>query len=50
ELKQYKEGELTIDDINDNIDLPFFEISLTTTIKKVADQIIEIIRELVEHS
>jgi hydrogenase maturation protease len=46
ELRQYKQGELSLEDLNDNIDLPFFEINLTPEIKKVAFKIIEIIKKL----
>ncbi len=48
ELKLYKDGELTIDELNENIDLPFFEPFLTKTIQKAADKIVEIIKELIQ--
>ena len=48
ELTLYKDSELSIDDKNENIDLPFFDIQLTDTIKKVANEIIIMIRELIE--
>lgn len=46
ELTQYKEGELTIEEINENEDLPFFEFQLTKVIKNAADKIIDIIEKL----
>jgi len=44
ELRQYKQGELSLEDLNENIDLPFFEINLTPKIEKVAHEIIELIK------
>ena len=49
-LDFYKANELSIDDRTANIDLPFWEIQLTETIKRVADQLIEIIKELISNS
>jgi hypothetical protein len=48
ELTQYKEGELTLDELNENENLPFFNIQLTNTIKKVADDLIATIREIIQ--
>ncbi|MFO7796994.1 MAG: hydrogenase maturation protease [Promethearchaeati archaeon] len=48
ELIQYKEGELTIEEINENEDLPFFEFQLTKIIKKTANQVIIIIKKLIK--
>lgn len=48
ELTQYKEGELTLDELNENENLPFFSIQLTNTIKKVADDLIATIREIIQ--
>ena len=48
ELKQFKQDELSLDDLSENIDYPFFEIRLTNTIKKVADQVIEVIKKLIK--
>lgn len=48
ELRQYKQGELSLDDLNENIDLPFFEIILTPEIQEVAYQIIELIKKLIK--
>ncbi|MHA1273110.1 MAG: hydrogenase maturation protease [Promethearchaeota archaeon] len=47
-LTFYKEGELTLDDLNENIDLPLFEFNLTDTVKRAADKIIEIIKEILK--
>jgi hydrogenase maturation protease len=47
ELKLYKQDELTLDERSDNIDLPFFEINLTETLKTEADKLIEIIKKLI---
>ena len=44
ELRQYKQGELSLEELNQNIDLPFFEINLTPKIEKVANEIIELIK------
>jgi len=48
ELTLYKSDEFTIDDKNENEDLPFFDIQLTDTIKKVADNLIIIIKEIIK--
>lgn len=47
EFRLYKEEELSVEDKSENIDLPFWEIRLTHKVKKVADKLIEIIREFV---
>ena len=44
----YKEKEFSLEDKNRNIDLPFFEFQLTKTIKKVADNIIKIIVNVID--
>jgi hydrogenase maturation protease len=44
ELRQYKYGELSLEDLNENVDLPFFEINLSPKIEKVANQIIDLIK------
>ena len=44
ELRQYKQGELSLEDLNENMDLPFFEINLTPKIEKVANKLIEFIK------
>lgn len=48
ELTLYKNEKFTIDDKNENEDLPFFNFQLTDTIKQVADEIILIIKELIQ--
>jgi hydrogenase maturation protease len=48
DLKLYKEDSFTLEQRSDNIDLPFFEINLTRTLKIEADKLIEIIKKLVE--
>jgi len=48
ELKLYKQDELTLEERSDNIDLPFFEINLTKTLKNEADKLIEIIKKLID--
>ena len=47
ELKLYKQDELTLEERSDNIDLPFFELNLTKTLKTEADKLIEIIKKLI---
>lgn len=47
ELRLYKQDELSLDERSDNIDLPFFDIQLTDTIKKVADQLIIMIKDII---
>ncbi|MBY9015845.1 MAG: hydrogenase maturation protease [Candidatus Lokiarchaeota archaeon] len=48
ELKLYKQDVLTLEERSNNIDLPFFEINLTETLKTKADRLIEIIKKLIE--
>lgn len=48
ELKLYKQDELSIDDKNLNEDLPFFEFNLTEIIQKTADELIEIIKRIMQ--
>lgn len=47
ELSLYKEEEFTIEERSENKDLPFFEFNLTDTLKKTADKVIEIIKQLI---
>jgi len=47
DLKLYKQDDLTLDERSNNIDLPFFEINLTKTLKTEADKLIEIIKQLI---
>jgi len=46
ELVFYKEDEFSLDERNENQDLPFFEFHLSETIQKVANQMIAIIKEI----
>ena len=48
ELRLYKHGELSIDELNENEEIPFFEIQLTKTIQNAADQIIEIVEIIMQ--
>ena len=48
ELTFYKEDEISLDERNDNQDLPFFEFHLSETIQKVANQMISIIKEIMQ--
>lgn len=48
ELKLYKDGELSIDELNENEEIPFFDIQLTETIQKAADQIIKIVETILK--
>ena len=48
ELQLFERGKYTFDELNDNPNLPFFEIKLTDIIKNVADHLINIIKELME--
>jgi len=47
-LKMYGEGKYTIQELNENEDLPFFGFQLTNTLKKTADSIINIIKKLLQ--
>ncbi len=47
-LNLYKDDEFTIDDKNENENLPFFDFQLTDTIKKVANEIVIIIKEIIQ--
>ena len=49
ELKLYKEERFTIEDKNENEDLPFFNFQLTRKVKQVADELIKIIKEIMKH-
>ena len=48
ELKLYKEDVLTLEERSENVDLPFFELNLTKTLKTEADKLIEIIKKLID--
>ena len=48
ELNLYKEDEFSLEERSEHEDLPFFEFNLTETVQKVADQIIEIIKVIMQ--
>lgn len=48
DLRLYKEDTFSLEERSNNIDLPFFEINLTKTIKKEADKLIKIITKLIK--
>jgi hydrogenase maturation protease len=48
ELRLFKKDELGLEDLNKNVDLPFFEIHLTETMKKSADMVIRMLKKVVE--
>lgn len=48
DLDQYKENELTVEEINANKDLPFFSIELTDAIQDTADNLIKIVEKLIQ--
>jgi hydrogenase maturation protease len=48
ELTFYKEDEISLDERNENPDLPFFNFHLSKTIQKMANKVIEIIREAMQ--
>jgi len=48
ELKLYKQDEISLDERSENIDLPFFDLQLTDIIKKVADQLILMIKDIIK--
>ena len=47
ELLLFERGKYTFDELNDNPDLPFFDIKLTDTIKVVADSLIGALKQLI---
>ena len=48
ELTLYKENKYTLEERSENIDLPFFDFNLSKKIKNAADNVIEIIKELMQ--
>jgi hydrogenase maturation protease len=48
DLKLYKEGTLSLEERSNNIDLPFFEINLTKTVREEAGKLIEVIKKLIQ--
>ena len=48
ELRQFKNEDLSLEQLNANIDLPFFEIHLTETLQCSAELVIKIIKKLID--
>lgn len=48
-LKFYKENEYSLEERSENKDLPFFELNLTKTIQKAADQVIDMIKRIIQN-
>ncbi|NVM17488.1 MAG: hydrogenase maturation protease [Candidatus Lokiarchaeota archaeon] len=48
DLKLYKEDVISLEERSNNVDLPFFEINLTKTVKNEADKLIKIIKKLIK--
>ncbi|NHJ20843.1 MAG: hydrogenase maturation protease [Candidatus Lokiarchaeota archaeon] len=48
DLKLYKEETISLEERSNNIELPFFEINLTKTIKDEADKLIKVIKKLIQ--
>lgn len=48
ELFLYQKNNILMNELNESEDLPFFNIQLTDTIKKVADDIIQLIKEITQ--
>ncbi len=48
ELHLYKKNDLLLNELNESEDLPFFNIQLTETIKKVGDELIQIITKITQ--
>jgi len=48
ELSFYKEDEFSLEERNENQDLPFFAFHLSETIQKAANQIIILIKEIIQ--
>lgn len=47
-LNLYKEDEFSLEERSEREDLPFFDFNLTDTIQKVADQMIDILKEIMK--
>ncbi|MHA2393209.1 MAG: hydrogenase maturation protease [Promethearchaeota archaeon] len=47
QLNLYKEDEISLEERGENIDLPFFEINLTETVRNAAELVIGIIKEII---
>ncbi|MFX1363315.1 MAG: hydrogenase maturation protease [Promethearchaeota archaeon] len=48
ELRFYKENEYSLEERSENEDIPFFELNLTPTIQKVADQLVILIKKIIQ--
>ncbi len=48
ELKLYKQEEYSLEERSENIDLPFFDFNMSETVKAAADNVIEIIKKLID--
>ncbi|TXT66690.1 MAG: Hydrogenase 3 maturation protease [Promethearchaeota archaeon] len=46
-LQMYGKGKYSIDELNENEDLPFWQINLTETLKTTADAIIDMLKNLI---
>lgn len=46
ELSLYKQENYTLEERSENIDLPFFELNLSSTVKNAADNVINMIKKL----
>jgi hydrogenase maturation protease len=49
ELKLYKKDKFSLEERSENKDLPFFELNLTKTIHKAADQVIDMIKSIIKN-
>ncbi|MFX0029552.1 MAG: hydrogenase maturation protease [Candidatus Hermodarchaeota archaeon] len=47
QLTLYKENEITLEERSENEDIPFFDINLSDTVQKAADEVIMIIKEII---
>jgi hydrogenase maturation protease HycI len=47
QLNLYKEDEISLEERGENIDLPFFEINLTETVRNAAELVIDILKEII---
>jgi len=49
EISLYTKDDILMNELNENEDLPFFNIQLTEIIKKVADKMVQIIKEITQN-
>ncbi|MFX0082263.1 MAG: hydrogenase maturation protease [Candidatus Hodarchaeota archaeon] len=47
QLNLYKENEFSLEERSEDEDLPFFDFNLTNTIKKAAENVIKILKEII---